>query len=113
MLIHELELNDDKTEYIIFQSKHHDQKYGTTDLDLTDFTFESVTSVRNLFAYFDKHMAMKKYVTEVCRSAYYHIRQIGKIRNSWFLIIDNHVKNKKYRDFVSISSLTGKCAAQK
>ena len=32
--------------------------------------------------------------------------------NSWFLILDNHVKNKKYRKFVSISSLTGKCAAQ-
>ena len=31
----------------------------------------------------------------------------------WFLIIDNHVKNKKYGNFVSISSLTGKCAAQK
>ena len=37
MLIHELKLNDDKTEYIIFQSKHHDQKYETTDLDLIDF----------------------------------------------------------------------------
>ena len=32
---------------------------------------------------------------------------------SWFLIVDNHVKNKKYGNFVSISSLTGKCAAQK
>ena len=29
------------------------------------------------------------------------------------MIIDNHVKNKKYGNFVSISSLTGKCAAQK
>ena len=29
------------------------------------------------------------------------------------LIIDNHVKNKKYGNFVSISNLTGKCAAQK
>ena len=56
MLIHELKLNDDKTEYNIFQSKHNDQKYGTTDLDLIDFTFESGTSVRNLGAYFDKHM---------------------------------------------------------
>ena len=34
-------------------------------------------------------------------------------RNSWFLILDNHVKNKKYGNFVSISSLTGKCATQK
>ena len=34
-----------------------------------------------------------------------------KRRNSWFLILDKHVKNKKHRN--SISSLTGKCAAQK
>ena len=27
--------------------------------------------------------------------------------------MDNHVKNKKYGDFVSISSLTGECAAEK
>ena len=31
----------------------------------------------------------------------------------WFLIIDNHVKNRKCGNFVSISSLTGECAAQK
>ena len=34
-------------------------------------------------------------------------------RNSQFPIIDNHVKNKKYGNFFSISSLSGKCAAQK
>ena len=30
-----------------------------------------------------------------------------------FLIIDNHVKNRKCGNFVSISSLTDECAAQK
>ena len=30
-----------------------------------------------------------------------------------FLIIDNHVKNRKCGNSVSISSLTGECAAQK
>ena len=49
MLIHELKLNDEKTECIFFQSEHHDQKYGMTDLDMIDFNFESGTSVRNLF----------------------------------------------------------------
>ena len=33
--------------------------------------------------------------------------------HQWFQIIDNHVKNKKYVNFVSISSLAGECAAQK
>ena len=66
MLIHELNLNDDKTEYIILQSKHHDQNYGTTDLDLIDFTFESGTSVRNLGAYFDfyKGVAVRRHLCQ-------------------------------------------------
>ena len=34
-------------------------------------------------------------------------------QNSWFLISNIHVQNKKYGNFVSISRLTGKCAAQK
>ena len=63
MLIHEFKLNDHETVYIIFQSKHHDQKYGTTDLDLIEFIFESGTSVGNLGPYFVKHMSMKKHVT--------------------------------------------------
>ena len=50
MLIHELKLNDDKTEYIIFQSKHTVRIMGR--------------------------------LISVCRSAYYHIWQIGKIRRS-------------------------------
>ena len=36
-----------------------------------------------------------------------------RLDDSWFLIMDNHVKNKKYGNFVSISSLTGECAAEK
>ena len=41
------------------------------------------------------------------------LQKFFNLQNSWFLIIDNHVKNKKYGNFVSISSLTGKCAAEK
>ena len=38
---------------------------------------------------------------------------VTRRRNLQFLIIDNHVKNRKYGNFVSISSLAGECAAQK
>ena len=39
--------------------------------------------------------------------------QIKERGGQSFLILDNHVKNKKYGNFVSISSLTGECAAPK
>ena len=40
-------------------------------------------------------------------------KKIRVFRKSQFLISDMHVQNKKYGNFVSISHLTGKCAAQK
>jgi hypothetical protein len=80
MLLHELKLNDDKTEFIIFQSSFHEKRFGTAKLDLGEFLFEPSCAVRNLGAYFDKQMTMQRHVSEVCRSAYYHIRQIGRIR---------------------------------
>ena len=34
----------------------------------------------NLGAYFDKYMTMERYLSELCRSSHYHLRQIGQIR---------------------------------
>ena len=48
-----------------------------------------------------------------------HVLWIFFLKRKWMTTIstqrevDNHVKNKKYESFVSISSLTGKCSAQK
>ena len=56
MLIHELKLNDDKTEFIIFQSKYHENRYSTSSLNFQNIIFEPSDSVRNLGAYFDKYM---------------------------------------------------------
>ena len=47
------------------QNTRSEVAYGTTDLDLIDFTFESGTSVGNVGAYYDKHMSMKKHVTDM------------------------------------------------
>ena len=80
MLIHELKLNDDKTEFIIFQSKYHENRYSTSSLNFQNIIFEPSDSVRNLGAYFDKYMTMERHVSELCRSSHYHLRQIGQIR---------------------------------
>ena len=76
MLIHELKLNDDKTEFIIFQSKYHENRYSTSSLNFQNNIFEPSDSVRNLGAY----LTMERHVSELCRSSHYHVRQIGQIR---------------------------------
>ena len=63
MLVHELKLNDDKTEFIIFQSKYHENRYSTSSL-----------ISQNIIFIFDKYMTME------CRSSHYHLRQIGQIQ---------------------------------
>ena len=49
---------------------------------------------------------------EGCQGVYVD-EQNPNILMFMYAYIDNNVKNKKYGNFVSISSLTGKCAAQK
>ncbi len=53
--------------------KHVSVKVGAFDI-------RSVPVVRNLGALFDQHMIMDKQVHAVCTSAYYHLRNISRIR---------------------------------
>ena len=62
MLIHELKLNDDKKEFIIFQSKYHENRYSISSLNFQNIIFEPSDSVRNLGVYFDKYMTMERHV---------------------------------------------------
>ena len=79
MLIHKLKLKNDKTEFIIFQSKYHENRYSTSSLNFQNIIFEPNDYVRNLGVYFDKYMTMERHVSELCRSSHYHLRQIGQI----------------------------------
>ena len=80
MLIHKLKLNDDKTEFIIFQFKYHENRYSTSSFNFQNIIFEPSDSLRKLGAYFDKYMTMERHVSELCRSSHYHLGQIGQIR---------------------------------
>ena len=73
ILIHELKLNDDKNEFIIFQSKYHENSYSISSLNFQNIIFEPSDSVRNLGVYFDKNMTMERHVSELFRSSHYHL----------------------------------------
>ena len=42
-------LTDDKTEFNIFQSRHHNQKYGTCHLDRGEFVFQPSNAMSEKF----------------------------------------------------------------
>ncbi len=75
-----LQLNQDKTEVILFRPKHGAQKITSIDVPVRNTVITSVPAVTNLAVTLGSLMKMDQQVTSVCRSAYYQIRRIGCIR---------------------------------
>ena len=63
-------LNDGKTEFVIFGSKHNLSKAIYSSFN---------TAVKNLGPYFYPKMKIDMQVTKTARSAWIHIQNIGKI----------------------------------
>jgi hypothetical protein len=77
-----LKLNDNKTEVLLVSSKFK-PLVGTLhefNISVGDATVEPQTSVHNLGVIFDRHMVFDKHINNICRTAYMHIRNIGRIR---------------------------------
>ena len=81
MLLHQLKLNDDKTEFMVLQSSHNLRVYGSPTLQLPQLKLTSTDTARNLGCFFDRHMQMDRLVSSYCSSAYYHLRMINNIRH--------------------------------
>ena len=80
MKVNKLKLNEDKTEYMLIgrsnnleKTSIHSVKVGTADV-------LQKQSVRNLGVMFDSHMDMEAQVNSICKSCYYHLRNIRGIR---------------------------------
>ncbi len=75
-----LKLNQDKTEMIVFTSKHQSKNIPTLKLTVGESVIESSTSVRSLGVQFDQHLTMEKQVASIVKSCFYHLSNIGRIR---------------------------------
>ena len=77
-----LKLNDDKTEFLIFSSKHSFNKIdkNVCKLKIGQSDIECAESARNLGVIFDRFMTMERFVNAKCKSALYSLRSISKIR---------------------------------
>ena len=76
-----LQLNDGNTEMVVLATAHQHKQMDTVPvIRIGDDAIQSSAAVRNLGAMFDCHMHMEKHVNNVCRSCYYHLRNIGRMR---------------------------------
>ena len=81
MTLRMLKLNDDKTEMIIFISKHHLKLYGVCCMTIGADIISPVDCVRNLGVDMDQHLTMTHHVTAVCAACNYYLYRLSSIRH--------------------------------
>ena len=75
-----LKLNQEKSELIVFSSKHRIRRVNDLSLTIGGRLLRAVQSVRNLGVIMDSGLTMEKQVNAISKSCFYHIRNIGKVR---------------------------------
>ena len=76
-----LKLNSDKTEFIIIGTKEQRHKpFNHFPVKLLDNDICPSDSVRNLGVVFDSDFSFHKHVSNICKSCFYHIRDLRRIR---------------------------------
>jgi hypothetical protein len=76
-----LKLNDDKTVAIVAASHHHQSKHNITVIKIGDCDITPSPYARNIGVIFDSEMSMVEQVRQVCRTAYWHLHNIGSVRS--------------------------------
>ena len=74
-----LKLNGDKTEMLIFHAKHRPASF----FDQVQAARTSVTSSassKNIEIVLDSTLSLNQHVTQICKSSFYSIRNISRIR---------------------------------
>ena len=82
MAANRLKMNYAKTEVIIIGTKNNLGKLENKSIRVGTDTIESSEVVKYLGAWIDELMAMKRFISEKCKSANFHIHNIRAIRKS-------------------------------
>ena len=75
-----LKLNQDKTELIVFASKHHATEFSGCTIVFDESVVNNVDCVRNLGVYFDTTLNMEKQTKVTSKACFHNLRNIGRIR---------------------------------
>ena len=77
-----LKLNSDKTEFILFGTRHQLSKVGDISIQIGSATIKPVNNVRNLGFVMDKLLKNGPHINKITSSCYCTLRNIAKIRPS-------------------------------
>ena len=80
MFSNKLKLNGSKTEFLIIGKKSQLDKVKNVSIQVADSTVKPSNDVRNLGVYLDSELNMRKHIDNICKSTYFKLRNISKIR---------------------------------
>ena len=79
MAINKLKLNQDKTEVVLISSRYRPRP-PLESLQIGNVNVVPTSSARNLGVIFDQCFNLEEHIKSICKSSYYHIRNLAKIR---------------------------------
>ena len=81
MIRNKLKIKDLKTEFLIITSSFLKQSFDDLNIMVDDSNIASSNSTRNLEVIFDKCVKLDYHISSVCKSTYFHLRNICGIRS--------------------------------
>ena len=81
MIKHKLKINDSKIEFMVLTSSFLKQHFTDLQIKVGNSQIKPSTTARNLAVTFDSHLNLESHINSVCRSAYFHLRNIRSVRN--------------------------------
>ena len=79
MLVNRLKLNKDKTELLVIPAKHLPRPI-LQEISVVNETIRSSQKARNIGVIFDHHFRFNEHIASICKSSFYHLRNISNIR---------------------------------
>src|SRR5437870_5224634 len=76
-----LVVNPSKTEYLLIGTKQQRSKLTNSSIFFKNVSLTPTDSARNLGVIFDSNLDFTKHISSICRSSFFHIRQLRQIRS--------------------------------
>ncbi len=80
MIKNKLKLNDAKTEFLLIGTNGRLSQAKNNNIQVGDAQVYAANEARNLGVIFDQEMTLESHVKNVCKNAYYHIKNLSRIR---------------------------------
>ena len=81
MVFNKLQLNGEKTDFVITGSTSLLKKLNISTIQVGDSTVSTSPYVKNLRVIFDSHLSIKQHISALCKSCGHQIHMIGKVVN--------------------------------